>query len=98
MNWYIHAVSVKHTYRYANRYTHDTDKFILDMHSAYCIYTYLYQPVSACICMYIKLIGAVSSAYVYICRIQLAHIHADTNRYALMRGVHIYMYLTVFLA
>ena len=28
MNWYIRAVSVKHTYRYAHRYTHDTDKFI----------------------------------------------------------------------
>ena len=98
MNWYIRAVSVKHTYRYAHRYAQDTDKFISDMHSAYRIHTELYQPVSACICMYHKLIRAVSSAYVYVCRIHSTHIQADTHRYALMRGVHICMYLPVLLS
>ena len=98
MNWCIRVISVKHTYRYAPWYAHDTVKFISDKHLIYLICTYLYRPVSACICMYHKIIGAVSCAYMHVCWIHSAHIHADTYGYELLRGVHICMYLAVFLS
>jgi hypothetical protein len=53
MYCYILHVSEKDTYRYAHTYARDTAECISDMTRAYEIYKLLYQPVCACIGMYI---------------------------------------------
>jgi hypothetical protein len=53
--------------------------------------------VSACMCLYHAFLCSVSCAYVSVCQKYSTHIRADIYRYALSGGVHICMYLTVFL-
>ena len=61
-----------------------------------CIW-HMHIAVYACMCLYHAFLCSVSCAYVSVCQIYSTRIRADIYRYALSGGVHICMYLTVFL-
>jgi hypothetical protein len=81
----IHMIQL--TYRTCTGYLH--------------MHTHLYRPVSACICMYHKLTGAVSSAqvlYPYVCIMDTFSSRACRYKQIctrVMRGVHICMFLYI---
>ena len=78
MHWYMLYVC---TYTYARRYAQDITQFVCHMHGTYVICTCMYLYVWRCICMYHRIIAAVSSAYVPVCLEYLSDIHANTYTY-----------------